>query len=160
MTPKDTVFVVDDDPAARESLAALVETMGLECETFSSAEQFLEVCNSDRPGCLVADIFMSGMNGLELQKVLADKDITLPVIIISAYANVPLTTRAMKGGAVTLLEKPCSGLELCENIRAALLRDRQNRRQTKRRQKLRRLIVGADEENQWPVIPTTAKKAS
>ena len=67
MTLKDTVFVVDDDPAARESLAALVETMGLECETFSSAEQFLEVCDSDRPGCLVADIFMSGMNGLELQ---------------------------------------------------------------------------------------------
>jgi len=130
LTTEPTVFVVDDDPAARLSVSALVESMGLTAETFESAEQFMAAFNPLRPGCLVTDYRMLGMSGLELQEALAHEKIRLPVIVITAYADVPTAVRAMKRGAITLLEKPCHEEELVANIRRAVEMDASSRRES------------------------------
>ena len=130
MTFDTTVFVVDDDPAARQSVAALVESMGLCAETFESAESFLQAYDSARPGCLVTDLRMFGMSGLELQEALFRDKISLPVIVITAFADVPLAVRAMKHGAITLLEKPCHEQELVSNINRAIELDSVTRHKT------------------------------
>src|SRR5690554_4955957 len=96
MSSDPTVFIVDDDPAARESVAALVQSAGYAAETFPSAEAFLKDFDRNRPGCLVADIRMLEMTGLDLQDRLLEEGCPLPVIIISAYANAPLAVKAMK----------------------------------------------------------------
>ncbi len=118
-----TVFIVDDDPAARKSLALLVEPMGVATESFSSAEEFLSAIDRSRRGCLLTDVRMLGMSGVELQEKLIELGIELPVIVITAYGDVPLAVRAMKSGAVTFLEKPCRDAELWDAIRAALAQD-------------------------------------
>lgn len=115
-----TVFVVDDDPAALESVCALAESMGVHAEAFDSAEDFLGAYDPARPGCLVTDQRMPGMTGLELQRRLADRAAALPVIVITAYADVKLAVEAMQQGAVTLFEKPCRNEELWNRIREAL----------------------------------------
>jgi len=112
MTAKPTVFVVDDDELARTSVCALVCSMGIPAEPFSSAEEFLDHYVEGLPGCLVTDVRMLGMSGLELQERLRELDIHLPVVVMTAYAKTPLTVRAIQGGAVTLLEKPCEDDEL------------------------------------------------
>lgn len=122
-----TVFVVDDDPAARASVAALAQSAGYAAESFESAELFLKDYDRSRPGCLITDIRMLEMSGLELQDRLLSEDCPLPVIIISAYANAPLAVKAMKQGAVNLLEKPCSNTELLESIRHAMELDAERR---------------------------------
>ena len=127
MSIESTVFVVDDDPAARQSLSALVESIGLPAETFESAEAFLEAYDPQRAGCLVTDFRMVGMTGLELQETLANENVQLPVIVITAFADVPTAVRAMKRGAITLLEKPCHEDELVSNIRRAIELDRKRR---------------------------------
>ena len=131
-TTGPTVFVVDDDPAARQSVSALVESMGLVAQTFESAEQFLAAFDPSRPGCLVTDFRMLGMSGLELQEALARESIKLPVIVITAYADVPTAVRAMKRGAITLLEKPCHEEELVANIRRAVEMDTTRRQESAR----------------------------
>jgi FixJ family two-component response regulator len=117
---RETVFVVDDDPGARDSVAALAMSAGYSVESFASAESFLERCDRTRPGCLIADIRMIEMSGLELQDRLLSEECPLPVIIISAYANAPLAVKAMRRGAVNVLEKPCSNSDLLESIRHAM----------------------------------------
>ena len=131
-TTGPTVFVVDDDPAARQSVSALVESMGLAAQTFESAEQFLATFDPTRPGCLVTDFRMLGMSGLDLQEALARESIKLPVIVITAYADVPTAVRAMKRGAITLLEKPCHEEELVANIRRAVEMDTTRRQESAR----------------------------
>ncbi len=128
-TEEPTVFVVDDDEGARTSVRALVRSMGIQVETFASAEAFLEAFVSNSPGCLVTDVRMLGMSGIELQEKLAADGIMLPVIIITAHAETPLTVRAIKSGAVTVLEKPCRDYELYDAIRDALLQDTARRSQ-------------------------------
>lgn len=118
-----TVFVVDDDEGARTSVRALVRSMGIQVETFPSAEAFLAAFDRTSRGCLVTDVRMLGMSGIELQEKLAADGITLPVIIITAHAETPLTVRAVKTGAVTVLEKPCRDYELYDAIRDALSQD-------------------------------------
>ena len=103
--------------------------MGIQVETFASAEAFLEAFVSNSPGCLVTDVRMLGMSGIELQEKLAADGIMLPVIIITAHAETPLTVRAIKSGAVTVLEKPCRDYELYDAIRDALLQDTARRSQ-------------------------------
>ena len=127
MNERLTVFVVDDDPAARDSVAALVTSKGLCVESFESAEEFLASYDRSRSGCLVADLRMDGMDGLELQQRLIEKGIHLPVILISAFATVPTAVVAMNRGAITFLEKPCGDHELWTNIRKAIRRDEQRR---------------------------------
>ncbi|MGD9646788.1 MAG: response regulator transcription factor [Pirellulales bacterium] len=114
------VFVVDDDPAARKSLSALVESHGGQAQVFASAEEFLANYDRQRAACLVTDVRMLGMSGLELQEQLLKEDKALPVIVITAFADVPQAVRAMRSGAVTFLQKSCGDHELWEAIQRAL----------------------------------------
>jgi two-component system response regulator FixJ len=120
MEIEPTVFVVDDDPAARDSVAALVASHGLKVEDFASAEEFLAARDPARRGCLIADVRMAGMSGLELQERLVARGDSLPVIIITGFADIPMAVRAMQAGAVTFLEKPCADQELWQSIQVAL----------------------------------------
>ena len=100
MNTEPTVFVVEDDVDVRDSLARTLDSVGLPFELFGSASEFLAVMDPDRPGCLVTDIRMPGMSGLDLQNFLSAKNYSLPVIIITGYADVPVAVKAMKVGAV------------------------------------------------------------
>jgi len=133
MTFDPTVFVVDDDDDARDSLCALVGSLGVQTESFSSAEEFLACCTAGHSGCLVTDICMMGMSGLDLQDRLAELEIKLPVVILTAFPRTRSTVRAMAAGAVTLLEKPYAADELWDAIRKALARDAAARAETRRR---------------------------
>ncbi len=140
MQDSPTVFVVDDDAQARKSVCALVRSMGIDVAAYGSGEEFLEKYVHGSPGCLVTDVRMLGMSGLELQKELTRREISLPVIVLTAYARTPLTVRAMQAGAVTLLEKPCQDDNLWEAIQTALARDASTRREHERCQGLRTRI--------------------
>jgi FixJ family two-component response regulator len=115
----DPVFIVDDDPAARDSMAALIQSHGLQAETFESAEDFLARFDRTRGGCLVLDVRMAGMSGLELQERLNVEGLNLPVIIITGYADIPAAVRAMRNGAITFLEKACGDQKLWDAISRA-----------------------------------------
>jgi FixJ family two-component response regulator len=135
-----TVFVVDDDRAARDSVCALVRSLGVRAESFASAEDFLAHYDADRPGCLVTDVRMFGMSGVELQQKLQEDGVPLPVIVITAFARTPLTVKVMQQGAVTLLEKPYAEDELWGAIRRALAIDAAGRKEYRQRQELRRRL--------------------
>jgi FixJ family two-component response regulator len=124
-----TVFVVDDDPAARDSVAALVRAQGLEVETYPSAEDFLAAYKPSRFGCAVVDMRMAGMTGVEMLETLRDKGSTLPIIIITGFGDIPTAVRAMRAGAFTFLEKPCQEHELSAAIGKALDQSQHAQRQ-------------------------------
>jgi FixJ family two-component response regulator len=132
VTVEPTVFVVDDDRHARNSVCALVRSLGLTANAFSSAEEFLESYTSDQTGCLVTDVRMTGMSGLDLQERLKERGIELPVILLTAYPRTSSTVRAMKAGAVTLLEKPYDDDDLWDAIRNALAQDAARRAESER----------------------------
>jgi FixJ family two-component response regulator len=132
------VYIVDDDEAALEAVSALVGEMGVVAKTYSSAEDFLSDYDGHRPGCLVTDVRMLGMSGVELQEKLARDGVTLSVVVLTAYADTPTTIRAIKGGAVTLLEKPCRDQELWDAIRTALRDDLEKTKREKRADAIRR----------------------
>lgn len=115
-----TVYVVDDDVVARESVVALVGRKGVSARGFSSAEDFLAQFDPTQPGCVVVDLRMAGMSGLDLLEELKARRISLPVVVITGFADVPLAVRAMQAGAVTFLEKPCQDQELWQGIQKAL----------------------------------------
>src|SRR5215468_9214417 len=123
-----TVYVVDDDPAMRSSLRWLIESVGLAVRTCSSAQEFLRTYQPSDPGCLVLDVRMPGMSGLDLQAELAARRIHIPILIITGYAEVPLAVRAMKAGAFDFIEKPFSDQTLLDRIRAAVTQDETARR--------------------------------
>jgi len=123
-----TVFVVDDDAAARESVLALVASHGMAAVGYDSAESFLRAQPVDRTGCLVLDYRMPGMTGLDLQERLKQDGVEIPVVMITAYGDVPLAVRSMRNGAVTFLGKPCRENELWESIEQALAFDAKTRR--------------------------------
>jgi len=123
-----TVFVVDDDAAVRQSLTLLIRSMALPAEGYDSAQDFLERGDPARPGCLVLDIRMPGMSGLELQDELVRRGFVLPVIFITGHGDVSMAVRAMKHGAVDFIEKPFNDQILLERINQALEIDRQRRR--------------------------------
>lgn len=127
MTDDATIFVVDDDHAALNSLAALVRSRGLRCETFDSAPDFLKVFNPEAAGAIITDLRMDGMSGLELQECLAERGSLLPVIVVSGHADVPVTVKLMAGGAVTLLQKPYDEHDLLQAIEAALRENHRSR---------------------------------
>jgi FixJ family two-component response regulator len=155
-----TVFIVDDDPGARDSVAALVESAGLTAETFPSAEAFLDQYDRTRPGCLVADIRMLEMSGLELQDRLVNDDCPLPVIIISAYANAPLAVKAMRQGAVTLLEKPPRESELLDSIRRAIEIDVERRSSRAEIEDLRARLASLTDDERRVLDAIVAGKAN
>jgi len=120
-TPAPVVFVVDDDEAVRNATRMLLQSVGLGVETFDSADRFLESADPDRHGCLVLDIRMPGMSGLELQERLAARDAALPIIFITGHGDVPMAVQAMRRGAVDFLEKPFRDQDLLDRIQRALV---------------------------------------
>jgi FixJ family two-component response regulator len=136
MAIESTVFVVDDEQQARKSVCALVRSLGLRAEAFSSAEEFLDAYPPGCPGCLVTDIRMAGMSGLDLQDRLAERGIHLPVIVLTAFPRTRSTVRAMRSGALTLLEKPYDEEELWDAIRRALAQDAEGRAEVQRRREI------------------------
>ena len=140
MEAEPTVFIIDDDPAVRQALTVLVRSMHLRAEAYESAQQFLDAFDSTRPGCLLLDVRMPGVSGLELLERLSRDDLRLPAIVMSAYGDVPMVVRAMKAGALNFLEKPCRDQQLWEAIQEALKWDAAHRQQVVLRAKaLRRL---------------------
>ena len=128
MAPEPTVFIVDDDPAVRDSLSLLVRSVGLVAESFDSATQFLDQYDVDAAGCLVLDVRMPGMSGLELQGRLAHFDVQMPIIFITGHGDVPMAVHAIQNGAVDFLEKPFSDQVLLDRVHDALEHDAANRR--------------------------------
>jgi FixJ family two-component response regulator len=132
-----TVYVVDDDPAMRSSLRWLIESVGLTVRTCSSAQEFLRTYDANDPGCLVLDVRMPGMSGLDLQNELQARKLQIPILIITGYAEVPLAVRAMKAGAFDFIEKPFSDQTLLDRIRAAVAHDDVIRKQLALRAEVR-----------------------
>lgn len=141
MSSEPTVFIIDDDPAARQALAVLVESMNLRVETYASAQEFLDVYDPSKPGCMLLDVRMPGVSGLELLQRLVSDKIPVPVIIISAHGDVPMVVQAMKAGALNFLEKPCRDQQLWEAIQEALRWDTDNRKQLARNARAQRRIA-------------------
>ncbi|HNN86970.1 MAG TPA: response regulator FixJ [Pseudomonadales bacterium] len=123
VSPEAAVFVVDDDDAVRESLAFLLKSVGLRVESFASAQDFLKQYNAARAGCLVLDIRMPGMSGLELQDKLSQMGSMLPIIFITGHGDVPMAVKAIKAGAADFVQKPFRDQELIDRIREVLEED-------------------------------------
>jgi two-component system response regulator FixJ len=123
MQPKPTVYVVDDDEAMRDSLRWLIESADLEVETYAGAQDFLDAYDGKKHGCLVLDLRMPNMSGLELQDALASRNITIPIIFITAHGEIKAAVRAMKGGAVDFISKPFSDHLLLDRIQQAIKND-------------------------------------
>ena len=124
-----TVFVIDDDPAVRQSVCWLVESGGRRVAAFDTAQAFFDSYTQDQTGCVVTDIRMPGMGGLQLQEELHDRGFTIPVIIMTAYGDVTTAVRAMKAGAIDFLEKPYNDQVLLDLIEEAFIKDRETRRE-------------------------------
>ncbi len=121
------VFVVDDDRSVRDSLRRLITSVGLRVEVFPSAQAFLSAPRPDVPGCLVLDVRLPGLSGLDLQRDLAQSHATLPIIFLTGHGDIPMSVQAMKAGAVEFLTKPFRGQDLLDAIRHAIERDRAER---------------------------------
>jgi len=131
------VFVVDDDPSVRRAIKRLVESVGLQVELFGSAQEFLRSKRPNAPSCLVLDVRLPGISGLDFQRELADANIHIPIIFITAHADIPMTVRAMKAGAVEFLTKPFRDQDLLDAIHLALERDHTRRLREEEVAKLR-----------------------
>ncbi len=131
MTDAPVVFVVDDDPSLRSSLKFLLGTVGLRVESFDSAETFLQKKLPDVPTCLVLDVRLPGLSGLDFQRKLAARNVCIPIIFITGHGDIPMSVRAMKAGAVEFLTKPFRDQDLLDAINIGLERDRGRREQEK-----------------------------
>jgi FixJ family two-component response regulator len=139
VSPKEAVVrVVDDDESIRRSLTGLLQSVGLRVTTYSSAQDFLAADLPDTPGCLVLDVHLPGLSGLELQKVLVDTDRALPIIFLTGLGDIPMTVSAMKAGAIEFLTKPLNAPALLEAIHHAIEQDRDARAERKSLSELRR----------------------
>jgi FixJ family two-component response regulator len=125
----EMVFVIDDDESIRESLKSLIRSVGLSVRTFASAQEFLESERPDIPACLILDVRMPGLSGLDLQRDLGEANIHIPIIFITGHGDIPMSVRAMKAGAVEFLTKPFRDQDLLDAIQQALERDRRARSQ-------------------------------
>src|SRR5438270_634367 len=131
MTAADapTVFVVDDDASVRASIQGLLKSARLRCASFGTAEEFLRNKPADGPSCLVLDVSLPGVNGLDLQRNLADAGVRIPIVFITGHGDIPMSVKAMKSGAVEFLTKPFQDQDLLDAIHQALERDRVTRQQ-------------------------------
>lgn len=124
----ETVYIVDDDPSLRDGLCDLLDSAGLKTVCFPSAEDFVEKATADTAGCLLLDVRLPGMSGIELQSRMAEFGISLPIIIMTAHGDVPMVRKALKAGAIEFLTKPFSSDELLDSVQQAFARDRESRR--------------------------------
>jgi RNA polymerase sigma factor (sigma-70 family) len=131
MSDAPIVFVVDDDPSVRSSLKFLLSTVGLHVESFDSSDAFLHKKPSDAPSCLVLDVRLPGLSGLDFQRELAARNTPIPIIFLTGHGDIPMSVRAMKAGAVEFLTKPFRDQDLLDAVRVALDRDRTRREQDK-----------------------------
>src|ERR1043165_4733867 len=127
--PEAIVFVIDDDESLREALRSLIRSVGLRAETFASAHEFLRSTRPDVPACLILDVRMPGLSGLDLQRELTEAGIHIPIIFITGHGDIPMSVRAMKAGAVEFLTKPFRDQDLLDAIQQGLDRDRHARSQ-------------------------------
>lgn len=141
MPPEPTVFVVDDDPAMRDSLRWLLESVGLQVRTYGTAADFLADRDPAAPGCLILDVRMPGMSGLDLQGELAREGASIPTIVITGHAEVAMAVRAVKAGAIDFIEKPFSDQLLLDRVRQAIEIDRTERAARGRREDARRRVA-------------------
>jgi FixJ family two-component response regulator len=125
--PSPVIYIVDDDEGLREALSSLFRSVGLAAGTFGSAREFLNARLTDAPSCLVLDVRLPGLSGLDLQQELADRDIQIPIIFVSGNADVPMSVQAMKAGAVEFLTKPFRDQDLLDAVHKAVDRDRDAR---------------------------------
>lgn len=136
--PNSIVAVVDDDPSVRRSLGALLAAHGYTAHEFSSGAEFLASPMVEQPGCIVMDLRMPGMSGLDVQSALAERQLKPPIIFVTGYGDIPSTVRAMKGGAVDFLEKPFKSQDLLDAVARALRLDSAQREQSVRNEELHR----------------------
>jgi FixJ family two-component response regulator len=122
-----TVYIVDDDVSVQEAIAIMVESVGLRAQTFASARDFLRIAPAAGPGCLVLDVRLPGVSGLEFQAELMSFDIQIPIIFVTGFGDIPMTVRALKAGAVEFLTKPFRDQDLLDAIQQALTQDRATR---------------------------------
>ena len=130
-TVESVVFVIDDDDAVRGSLKSLFKSVGLDVEVFASADEFLKTERPDAASCLVLDVRLPGISGLEFQKELAKAGTDMPIIFLTGHGDIPMGVQAMKAGAVEFLTKPCRDQDLLDSVRLALARDRERREAAK-----------------------------
>jgi len=135
------VFVIDDEEAVRDAIAMTLETVGLDYRLFASGSEFLQAFHSDWSGCVVLDIRMPGMSGLDLQRELNARQVSLPVIFITGHGDIPMAVEAMRRGAIDFIRKPFRDQELLDRIQEALQQDRQARETLTERQHLRERIA-------------------
>jgi len=135
-----SVFVVDDDDAVRTSLKLLLKSVGQPAEAYASAQEFLDAFDPERPGCLVLDIRMPGMSGLELQGKLNEMHAMTPIVFITGHGDVPMAVEAMQNGAVDFIQKPFRDQDLLDRINQALEKDKENRAGLLARDEIRRRI--------------------
>jgi FixJ family two-component response regulator len=135
--PDSIVYVVDDDSSVREAIKSLIRSVGLRVETFGTAQEFLKSARPDAPGCVVLDVRLPGLSGLDLQRELAANGSNLPVIFITGHGDIPMSVRAMKAGALEFLTKPFRDQDLLDAIQQALERDRGARQQRSETAELR-----------------------
>ena len=129
MTAPPLVFVVDDDRSVRSSLKFLLSTVGLQAETFDSADSFLHKKRPDVPSCLVLDVRLPGVSGIDFQRELTARNISIPIVFLTGHGDIPMSVRAMKAGAVEFLTTPFRDQDLLDAVRVALDRDRARREQ-------------------------------
>jgi FixJ family two-component response regulator len=144
-----TVFVVDDDDLVRAAIQGMLKSVGLRSETFSTAQEFLRSQRPDAPSCLVLDVRLPGVNGLDFQRQLLEAGIRIPVIFITGHGDIPMTVKAMKSGAIEFLTKPFRDQDLLDAINQALERDRKMRQQQSELAQLRHryeLLTGRERE--------------
>lgn len=140
MKAQSAVYVIDDDASVRRSLARLIRSVGLDVETFSSARDFLSSNLPDHPSCMVLDVKMPGMSGLELQEALAAAHRTIPIIFITGFGTIPTSVQAIKGGAVDFLEKPFEENTLLDAVHRAIHYDQQYREKNRERLQIQRRL--------------------
>ena len=122
--PDPIVFVIDDDALIRDGIHSLIKSIGLRVETFASAQDFMLAKRPDAPACLILDVRMPGLNGLDLQRKLSDANIYIPIIFITGHGDIPMSVRAMKEGALEFLTKPVRGQDLLDAVQKAVAHDR------------------------------------
>ena len=154
--PSPVVFVVDDDASMREALGGLVRLVGLQAETFGSAAEFLQSKLPDAPACLVLDVRLPGLSGLDFQTELAKAGIHIPIIFITGYGDIPMSVKAMKAGAVEFLTKPFREQDMLDAIQAALEKDRSRREHDRKTDELRSLFDSLTSREQEVIGYVTA----